>query len=62
MDNDDDEIESWASLVLGLIAWIFFALGLVAVVVAICIAWGYYTYQPMCGTVAALFTQECKIT
>ena len=59
--DDDDEIESWASMALGLIAWAFFVIGLVAVVVSICIAWGYYTYEPMCGTVAALFTQECKI-
>ena len=30
--DDDDEIESWASIALGLIAWMFFAIGLVAVV------------------------------
>ena len=59
MDNDD-EIESWASIVLGLIASVFFFIGLMAVVAATCMAWGYYTYQPQCGTVAALFTQECK--
>jgi hypothetical protein len=23
-------------------------------------AWGYYTYEPICGSIAALFTQECK--
>lgn len=61
MDNDDDEIESWATMALGLIAWMFFVIGLVAVVAAACMAWGYYTYQPLCGTVAALFTQECKL-
>jgi len=61
MDNDD-EIESWASLVLGLIAWIFFFIGLMAVVAAACMAWGYFTYQPLCGSIAALFTQECKLT
>ena len=58
--DTDDEIESWASIVLGLIAWAFFAIGLVAVVAASCMAWGYFTYEPLCGTVAALFTQECK--
>lgn len=58
--DTDDEIESWASFVFGLIAWAFFVIGLVAVVVAACMAWGYYTYEPMCGTVAALLTQECK--
>ena len=62
MDNDDDEIESWASIALGLIASMFFFIGLMAVVAAACMAWGYYTYQPLCGTVAALFTHECKLT
>jgi hypothetical protein len=61
MDNDDDEIESWASLVLGLIAWIFFVIGLVAVVIAICMAWGYYTYEPVCGSVVSRFTEECRL-
>jgi hypothetical protein len=60
--DTDDEIESWASIVLGLMASIFFFIGLVAVVVAICMAWGYFTYQPLCGSIAALFTQECKLT
>ena len=60
--DTDDEIESWASIVLGLMASIFFFIGLMAVVAAACMAWGYYTYEPMCGTVAALFTQECKLT
>lgn len=59
--DTDDEIESWASLVLGLIASVFFFIGLVAVIVAACMAFGYYTYEPKCGTVAALFTQECKL-
>lgn len=59
MDNDDD-IDSWATIALGLIASVFFFIGLMAVVAAVCMAWGYYTYQPLCGTVAALFTQECK--
>jgi hypothetical protein len=60
--DTDDEIESWANIVLGLMASIFFFIGLVAVVVAICMAWGYFTYQPLCGSIAALFTQECKLT
>ncbi len=58
--DTDDEIESWASIALGLIASVFFFIGLMAVVAAVCMAWGYFTYQPLCGTVAALFTQECK--
>ena len=60
MDNDDDEIESWASLVLGLIAWAFFAIGIVTVVVAVCMAWGYFSYQPQCGSAVSQLTQECK--
>ena len=60
--DTDDEIESWASIVLGLIASVFFFIGLMAVVAGICMAFGYFTYQPLCGTVAALFTQECKLT
>ena len=60
MDNDDDEIESWASIVLGLIAWAFFAIGIVTVVVAVCIAWGYFSYQPQCGSAVSRLTQECK--
>jgi hypothetical protein len=59
--DTDDEIESWASIVLGLIASVFFFIGLMAVVVSACMAFGYYTYQPMCGSIAALFTQECKL-
>jgi hypothetical protein len=59
-DYDDDEIESWARLTLGLIAGIFFFIGLIAVVVASCMAWGYFSYEPQCGTVAAHLTQECK--
>jgi len=58
--DTDDEIESWASIVLGLMASIFFFIGLMAVVAAACMAWGYYTYEPICGSIAALFTQECK--
>jgi hypothetical protein len=58
--DDDDEIESWARFVLGLIAWIFFAIGIVAVVIAVCMAWGYYSYQPQCGSVVSHLTQECK--
>ena len=58
--DTDDEIESWATIVLGLIASIFFFIGLMAVVAAACMAWGYYTYEPICGSIAALFTQECK--
>ena len=61
MDNDDD-IDSWATIALGLIATVFFFIGLMAVVAAACMAFGYFTYQPLCGTVAALFTQECKLT
>ena len=60
MDNDDDEIESWAGLVLGLIAWAFFAIGIVTVVVAVCMAWGYFSYQPQCGSAVSRLTQECK--
>jgi hypothetical protein len=59
--DTDDEIESWATIALGLIASVFFFIGLMAVVVSACMAFGYYTYQPMCGSIAALFTQECKI-
>jgi len=58
--DTDDEIESLASIALGLIAWIFFAIGLVAVVVSACMAWGYYSYQPQCGSVVSRLTQECK--
>jgi hypothetical protein len=57
---DDDDIDSWASIALGLIASIFFFIGLASVVAAACMAWGYYTYEPICGSIAALFTQECK--
>jgi hypothetical protein len=57
---DDNEIESWASIALGLIASVFFFIGLMAVVAAVCMAWGYYSYEPICGSIAALFTQECK--
>jgi len=59
MDTDDD-IDSWASIALGLIASVFFFIGLASVVAAFCMAWGYYTYEPICGSIAALFTQECK--
>jgi len=57
---DDDDIDSWATIALGLIASIFFFIGLASVVAAACMAWGYYTYEPICGSIAALFTQECK--
>jgi hypothetical protein len=57
---DDDDIDSWASIALGLIASVFFFIGLASVVAAACMAWGYYTYEPICGSIAALFTQECK--
>jgi len=57
---DDNEIDSWASIALGLIASVFFFIGVAAVIVAACMAWGYYTYEPICGSIAALFTQECK--
>jgi len=60
--DTDDEIESWASIALGLIAAVFFVIGVVTVIVLACMAWGYYTYQPLCGSIAALFTQECKLT
>ena len=59
---DDDDIDSWATIALGLIASIFFFIGLASVVAAACMAWGYYTYEPICGSIAALFTQECKLT
>ena len=58
--DTDDEIESWASIALGLIASVFFFIGLMAVVAAVCMAWGYYTYEPICGTVVSVFTKECK--
>ena len=58
--DTDDEIESWASLVLGLIAWAFFAIGIVTVVVAVCMAWGYFSYEPQCGSAVSRLTQECK--
>ena len=57
---DDDDIDSWATIALGLIASVFFFIGLASVVAAACMAWGYYTYEPICGSIAALFTQECK--
>jgi hypothetical protein len=57
---DDNEIDSWASIALGLIASIFFFIGLMAVVAAACMAFGYYTYHPPCRTVASMFTKECK--
>jgi hypothetical protein len=59
MDNDD-EIESWASIALGLIAAVFFVIGVVAVVAAACMAWGYYSYEPQCGSAVSRLTQECK--
>jgi len=59
MDNDD-EIESWASIVLGLMATVFFFIGIVAVVVSVCMAWGYFSYQPQCGSAVSYLTQECK--
>jgi hypothetical protein len=59
---DDNEIDSWASIALGLIASVFFFIGVAAVIAAVCMAWGYYSYEPMCGSIAALFTQECKLT
>ena len=58
--DTDDEIESWATIALGLMATVFFFIGLASVVAAACMAWGYYTYEPICGSIAALFTQECK--
>ena len=39
----------------------FFALvGLVSVILAIGIYMGYASYEPKCGTVAALLTEHCK--
>ena len=58
--DTDDEIESWASLVLGLIATVFFFIGVVAVIVSACMAWGYYSYEPQCGSAVSRLTQECK--
>ena len=58
--DTDDEIESWASIAMGLIAAVFFFIGFASVVAAACMALGYYTYEPICGSIAALFTQECK--
>ena len=57
---DDDEIESWASIVMAIAAAIFCCIGAAAVVVASCFAWGYYSWHPKCGTVAALVTKECQ--
>jgi len=39
--DTDDEIESWATIALGLIASVFFFIGVVAVIVSACMAWGY---------------------
>jgi hypothetical protein len=58
--DTDDEIESWASIVLGLMATVFFFIGVVAVIVSVCMAWGYYSYQPQCGSAVSRLTQECK--
>jgi len=58
--DTDDEIESWASIALGLMATVFFFIGLVSVVAAACMAWGYYSYQPQCGSAVSRLTQECK--
>jgi hypothetical protein len=58
--DTDDEIESWASIVLGLIATVFFFIGVVAVIVSVCMAWGYYSYEPQCGSAVSRLTQECK--
>jgi hypothetical protein len=58
--DTDDEIESWASIALGLIATVFFFIGVVAVIVSACMAFGYYTYQPICGSAVSRLTQECK--
>jgi len=39
----------------------FFALvGLVSVILATGIYMGYASYEPQCGTVAALLTEHCK--
>jgi hypothetical protein len=39
----------------------FFAIvGLVSVILAVGIYMGYASYEPMCGTVAALLTEHCK--
>ena len=39
----------------------FFALiGLVSVILAVGIYMGYTSYEPKCGTVAALLTEHCK--
>jgi len=58
--DDDDEIESWATIALGLIATVFFFIGVVAVIVSACMAWGYFSYQPQCGSAVSRLTQECK--
>jgi hypothetical protein len=58
--DTDDEIESWASIVLGLMATVFFFIGVVAVIVSVCMAWGYFSYQPQCGSAVSRLTQECK--
>ena len=39
----------------------FFALvGLVSTIIVVCFYMGYTTYQPLCHTVASVFTKECK--
>jgi len=58
--DTDDEIESWATIALGLIAAVFFFIGVVAVVAVVCMAFGYYTYEPICGSAVSHLTQECK--
>lgn len=38
----------------------FALLGLCATIIVAGFWFGYATYQPKCGTVAAVFTKECK--
>ena len=42
------------------IADIFALIGLVSTIIVVGFYMGYTTYQPKCGTVAAVFTKECK--
>lgn len=43
-----------------LIADLFALIGLCATIVAAGFYAGYATYQPPCGSVASVFTKECK--
>ena len=42
------------------IADLFALVGLVSTIIVVGFYMGYATYQPKCGTVAALLTEHCK--